>query len=289
MVFQDYALYPHMSAYENMAFALRNLRYPRQEIEKKVRQTAELLGIEMLLDRRPRQLSGGQRQRVALGRAIVRNPKVFLFDEPLSNLDAALRMQMRVELAELHQRLGTTMVYVTHDQVEAMTLGERIVVMNEGRIQQIASPEELYGEPANLFVATFIGAPPMNILHVKVVAENGGLVVDAGGFRLKVPRENPRGLERYVGREVVFGLRPENILDAQKADYALVDPANRVKVHVEVVERLGKELLIYFMAGSRMFVANLSQDSRARTGEYEVVFDMRKMRCFDPETTAAIT
>lgn len=289
MVFQDYALYPHMSAFENMAFALRNLKYPRTEIERKVRGTAELLGIEMLLDRKPRQLSGGQRQRVALGRAIVRSPKVFLFDEPLSNLDAALRMQMRVELAELHQRLGTTMVYVTHDQIEAMTLGERIVVMNEGRIQQIATPEGLYSDPANLFVATFIGAPPMNILPVRIVREDQGIRLEAEGLRLRVPPGSSSGLKRFIGREVLFGIRPENIFDAGRADFSVVDPANRVRVQIEVVERLGKELLVYFKAGKRMFVASLTQDSKARTGEFEVAFDLQKMRCFDPETQEAIT
>jgi multiple sugar transport system ATP-binding protein len=288
MVFQDYALYPHMSVYDNMSFALRNLKYPRAEIKAKVKGAAGLLGIEALLDRRPRQLSGGQRQRVALGRAIVRNPKVFLFDEPLSNLDAGLRMQMRVELAELHQRLGTTMVYVTHDQVEAMTLGERIVVMENGHIRQIATPEDLYNNPANLFVATFIGAPPMNIMTVKVAASDGGLLLDAGDFRLKVPRDRATALERHAGREVVFGLRPECILDASRADWGRIDPANRLNVKIEVVERLGKELLVYFNAAKRMFVANLSQDSKAQAGAYQLAFDLSKMRCFDPVTTVAI-
>ena len=209
MVFQNYALYPHMSVYENMAFGLRIRKIDKAEIDRRVNEAAKILDIEKLLDRRPKALSGGQRQRVAVGRAIVRNPKVFLFDEPLSNLDAKLRVQMRAEISDLHNRLKATMIYVTHDQVEAMTMGDKIVVMKDGKIQQIGSPLFLYNHPVNRFVAGFIGSPPMNFINVKVVEKDGALYVDEGSFSVKVDNAHVKHLKPYVGKEIVFGIRPE--------------------------------------------------------------------------------
>src|SRR5512144_1397414 len=211
MVFQNYALYPHMTVYDNMAFGLKMRKFPKPEIEKRVREAADILGIQELLKRKPRQLSGGQRQRVALGRAIVRHPQVFLFDEPLSNLDAKLRVQMRVELKKLHERLGTTAIYVTHDQVEAMTLGDRVVVMRDGRVQQVGDPMELYNSPANRFVAGFIGSPAMNFAPVRIVAEKDGLWVIGDGIRLKVPMPLTNRLGPYAGSDVTMGIRPEDL------------------------------------------------------------------------------
>src|SRR6202008_591128 len=209
MVFQNYALYPHMSVYDNMAFGLKMRKFEKGEIGKRVKEAADILGIQEYLKRKPRQLSGGQRQRVALGRAIVRHPRVFLFDEPLSNLDAKLRVQMRVELKKLPLRLGTTAIYVTHDQVEAMTLGDRVVVMKDGLVQQVGEPLELYNEPANLFVAGFLGSPAMNFAPVKVSETNGGLWAENEGLRIKVPAEIAGRLGRYVRNEVTMGIRPE--------------------------------------------------------------------------------
>src|SRR6184192_2413864 len=211
MVFQNYALYPHMSVYDNMAFGLKMRKFDKPEIQKRVREAADVLGIGEYLKRKPRQLSGGQRQRVALGRAIVRHPQVFLFDEPLSNLDAKLRVQMRVELKKLHQRLGTTAIYVTHDQVEAMTLGDRVVVMRDGWVQQVGDPMTLYNEPANRFVAGFIGSPAMNFADVRIEAENGGLWAVGDGIRIKVPVALGEGLGPAVGKEVTLGIRPEDL------------------------------------------------------------------------------
>jgi len=213
MVFQNYALYPHMTVYKNMAFGLKLRKYPKQEIDKRVREAAAILGLEEYLDRKPKQLSGGQRQRVAVGRAIVRKPKVFLFDEPLSNLDAKMRVQMRTEISKLHTKLQATMIYVTHDQVEAMTMGDRIVVMKDGFIQQVADPIKLYDYPENKFVAGFIGSPPMNFMNSKIVSENGGIWVDAGTIKVKVTDEQAKHLEQYIGKEVTFGVRPEHIED----------------------------------------------------------------------------
>src|SRR5215831_9202750 len=214
MVFQNYALYPHMNVYKNMAFGLKLRRTPRPEIDRRVREAARILGIEELLDRKPRQLSGGQRQRVAVGRAIVRQPEVFLFDEPLSNLDAKLRVQMRAELIKLHYQLEATMIYVTHDQVEAMTMGDRIVIMNNGFIQQVGPPMEVYNQPQNQFVAGFIGSPPMNFLEARLRADNGGLAVYLKGMRLPLPPQKAKGAEAYTNKPVVFGIRPEDILPA---------------------------------------------------------------------------
>src|SRR5580698_2113837 len=232
MVFQNYALYPHMSVHDNMAFGLKMRKFDKPEIARRVREAAEILGIQELLKRKPRQLSGGQRQRVALGRAIVRHPQVFLFDEPLSNLDAKLRAQMRVELKKLHERLGTTALYVTHDQVEAMTLGDRVVVMRDGRIQQVGDPMELYNEPANRFVAGFIGSPAMNFVGVRLVGENGGLWAESEGMRIKVPAPLTARLAAHAGKELTLGVRPEDLSIAGDGDDTdLCFPAT-----VEVVE-----------------------------------------------------
>src|SRR6202162_786585 len=218
MVFQNYALYPHMSVYDNMAFALKMRKFARAEIAKRVNEAAEILGIHDYLKRKPRQLSGGQRQRVALGRAIVRHPQVFLFDAPLSNLDAKLRVQMRVELKNLHERLGTTAIYVTHDQVEAMTLGDRVVVMKDGWVQQVGEPLELYNNPANRFVAGFIGSPAMNFAAVTVTEANGSLMAENSGLRIKLPDQTAQRLRGHIGREVTLGVRPEDLTVASTAD-----------------------------------------------------------------------
>src|SRR5438874_767743 len=238
MVFQNYALYPHMSVYDNMAFGLKMRKFAKPDIAKRVQDAAEILGIQGLLARKPRQLSGGQRQRVALGRAIVRHPQVFLFDEPLSNLDAKLRVQMRVELKKLHLRLGTTVIYVTHDQVEAMTLGDRVVVMKDGWVQQVGEPLELYNNPTNRFVAGFLGSPAMNFVNVTVAEDNGALWVTNPGFRLKLPDLCAGKLRGYVGGELCLGIRPEDLRIAPGADGMSFD------VVVEVVERLGSETLL---------------------------------------------
>src|SRR5437867_5586817 len=253
MVFQNYALYPHMSVYDNMAFGLRMRKFATEEIERRVRQAAEILGIQALLERRPRQLSGGQRQRVALGRAIVRNPRVFLFDEPLSNLDAALRVQMRVELKRLHDRLETTAIYVTHDQVEAMTLGDRVVVMKDGWIQQVGEPLELYGHPTNRFVAGFIGSPAMNFIETTVTEANGTAYVEAPGFRVRVPAERARRLAAYKGQPVTFGIRPEDVHIATGTDPADLT-ADAV---IDVVEPLGAEILLDAKIGNTIVVARV--------------------------------
>src|SRR5881296_2458290 len=253
MVFQNYALYPHMSVYDNMAFGLKMRKFERPEIEKRVREAADILGIGELLKRKPRQLSGGQRQRVALGRAIVRHPRVFLFDEPLSNLDAKLRVQMRVELKKLHERLGTTAVYVTHDQVEAMTLGDRVVVMKDGWVQQVGEPLELYNKPANKFVAGFLGSPAMNFFNVTVGAENGGLWATGEGIRLKMPAPLAERLGPCSGKEMTMGVRPEDLHPASGSDpreYCF-------DAVVDVVEPLGSEILLDLRAGNNTIVARV--------------------------------
>src|SRR5215831_2086259 len=237
MVFQNYALYPHMSVYDNMAFGLKMRKFGKGEIEKRVREAADILGIGEMLKRKPRQLSGGQRQRVALGRAIVRHPRVFLFDEPLSNLDAKLRVQMRVELKKLHERLGTTAIYVTHDQVEAMTLGDRVVVMRDGRVQQVGDPMELYNQPANRFVAGFIGSPAMNFAPVRIAVNNGSLWAESEGLRIKVPAPIVQRLGRYAGIEATLGVRPEDLHVATESDPAGFTFPSKI----EVVEQLGSE------------------------------------------------
>ena len=240
MVFQNYALYPHMSVYDNMGFSLKLKKWSKSDIKKKVTEAAEILGLEQLLDRKPKQLSGGQRQRVAMGRAIVRNPKVFLFDEPLSNLDAKLRVQMRVELAKLHKTLKTTIVYVTHDQVEAMTLADRIVVMKDGFIQQVGTPLELYENPANSFVGGFIGSPSMNQIEANLESENGQLILVGDGFRIPLPESKAQKLQNY-DKPVIMGLRPQDIAP-QKEE---TDKPSLLK-EVEVIEPMGKESYVYF-------------------------------------------
>ena len=285
MVFQNYALYPHKSVYQNMAFGLQMRKYPKDEIQKRVQDTAEILGIESLLERKPRQLSGGQRQRVAVGRAIVRHPQVFLFDEPLSNLDAALRVQMRVELKRLHERLETTAIYVTHDQVEAMTLGDRVVVMKDGWVQQVGEPLELYGRPANRFVAGFIGSPAMNFVDVTISRSSGALWADAEGLRLKVPTELDAGLRGYAGKRVTLGVRPEALHLANGADPAYYCFGSAV----DVVEPLGNEILVNFRAGGVPMVARVDPAVRVKAHQsIRLALDPERVHFFDEKSEAAI-
>jgi len=282
-VFQNYALYPHMTVYDNMAFGLKLRKVPKNEIEERVHEAAKILEIESLLDRKPRQLSGGQRQRVAVGRAIVRHPKVFLFDEPLSNLDAKLRVQMRSELKKLHARLEATIVYVTHDQVEAMTMADKIVIMKDGIIQQIGTPYEVYNRPANMFVAGFIGSPAMNFIEGKIIKGEGGLWVKTSGLKLKVPQEYEDKLVQHVDKDVIFGIRPENVYDKM---FAIAPrPENTAEVIVDVVEPLGSETLLHVMAGDDKIVARVNAKSQAQDGQkIDLVFDMTTMHVFDKAT-----
>jgi len=285
MVFQNYALYPHMSVYDNMAFGLKMRKFDKAEIAKRVREAAEILGIQQLLQRKPRQLSGGQRQRVALGRAIVRHPQVFLFDEPLSNLDAKLRVQMRVELKKLHERLGTTAIYVTHDQVEAMTLGDRVVVMKDGLVQQVGDPMELYNEPANRFVAGFIGSPAMNFIGVRLAGENGGLWAETQGMKIKVPGQLAPRLGSYAGKDVTLGVRPEDLRIAGDID----DKDLTFSANVEVVERLGSEILLDVAIGQATMVASVEPTVTAKVHEtLRLALNPGRVHFFDNETEAAI-
>jgi multiple sugar transport system ATP-binding protein len=285
MVFQNYALYPHMSVYDNMAFGLKMRKFGRDEIEKRVRQAADILGIHELLARRPRQLSGGQRQRVALGRAIVRHPRVFLFDEPLSNLDAKLRVQMRVELKRLHIRLNTTAIYVTHDQVEAMTLGDRVVVMKDGLVQQVGEPLQLYSRPANRFVASFIGSPAMNFAEVTLSNSGEGLWAEAAGLRIRIPPARTEALRRRTGETVVLGVRPEALRLANGTD--LADYA--FDCTVEVVEPLGNEILLDVRAGSHPMVARVDPATRVKVHEsVRLALDPERLHFFDAKTEAAL-
>jgi multiple sugar transport system ATP-binding protein len=285
MVFQNYALYPHMTVYDNMAFGLKMRKFDRGEIANRVREAADILGIQDLLKRKPRQLSGGQRQRVALGRAIVRHPQVFLFDEPLSNLDAKLRVQMRVELKKLHERLGTTAIYVTHDQVEAMTLGDRVVVMRDGRVQQVGDPMELYNEPANRFVAGFIGSPAMNFAAVRIAAQNGSLWAESEDLRIKVPAPVAQRLGRYAGTEATLGVRPEDLRIAGDGD----DRDLSFDAAIEVVERLGSEILLDVAAGSTSMVASVEPTVTARVHErVRLAINPNRLHFFDNQTEAAI-
>ncbi len=287
MVFQNYALYPHMSVYDNMAFGLRLRRYPRSEIDRRVKEAAGLLGIEQLLGRKPKQLSGGQRQRVALGRAIVREPQVFLMDEPLSNLDAKLRVQTRAEIKKLQARLQTTTIYVTHDQVEAMTMGDRIVVMRDGLVQQVDSPLNLYEKPANLFVAGFIGSPAMNFIEATLARRNGSTVVDADSFTMEVPPDIAALAKDWTGKKVIFGIRPEDIQD--RAFARDTNPAWGLRAMVDVHEPLGSDVILYLSTGPHSIVARVDAHSDARMGHpAEVVFNMRKMHLFDPQTHQVI-
>jgi multiple sugar transport system ATP-binding protein len=284
MVFQNYALYPHMTVYDNMAFGLKMRKFPKPEIDKRVREAALMLGIQELLSRKPRQLSGGQRQRVAVGRAIVRHPQVFLFDEPLSNLDAKLRVQMRVELKRLHERLETTAIYVTHDQVEAMTLGDRVVVMKDGLVQQVGDPLTVYSKPRNRFVAGFIGSPAMNFLECSVTG-NGELAVETPGLRVSVPPAQKGALERYRGKQVTLGVRPEDIREATPSD-----PQNyRVNAVVEVVEPLGNEILLDVKIGQYAVVARVPPTSRVRLHEQVgLALNQERLHFFDAQTEQAI-
>lgn len=287
MVFQNYALYPHMSVYDNLAFGLKLRNFPKREIDRRVREAAEILGINDRLSRKPKELSGGERQRVAVGRAIVRKPKVFLFDEPLSNLDAKLRVQMRMELQKLHKRLQTTMIYVTHDQVEALTLGDRIVVMKDGVIQQIDDPIRLYESPVNKFVAGFIGSPPVNFLRGKVSPKNGSLFFADDKMRLKLPDQFKSKMQSYVGQDVLLGIRPEDVYDKLFAQDASDDYT--IRATVDLVEPMGSEILLYFSVGRNNFIARVSNQDTATAGQdLQLVFDMSKAHFFDPRTEQAI-
>ena len=283
MVFQNYALYPHMTVYDNMAFGLKMRKFPKAEIEKRVQDAADILGIRELLKRKPRQLSGGQRQRVAVGRAIVRHPQVFLFDEPLSNLDAKLRVQMRVELKRLHDRLETTAIYVTHDQVEAMTLGDRVVVMKDGWIQQVGEPLELYGRPANKFVAGFIGSPAMNFAEATVTEEGGQVIVTNPGLRVTVAPAKAERMRAYKGQTLTLGVRPEDM------HITGGDGRTGFDALVEVVEPLGSEILLDVKVGNHVMVARVDPTVRAKVHEkIRLNVEPERLHFFDAKTEAAI-
>ena len=291
MVFQNYALYPHMTVYDNMAFGLKLRKTPKAEIERRVREAAKILDIEHLLNRKPKALSGGQRQRVALGRAIVREPKVFLMDEPLSNLDAKLRVQMRTEITKLHHRLQTTFIYVTHDQTEAMTMGSRIVVMKDGFIQQVDTPQNLYDYPTNLFVAGFIGSPQMNFFTVKLEKRNDGVYATFGENAIKVPEGKLQKFvsDSYIGKEVYMGIRPENIHDEEV--FLKNSPDSIIKVSVEVVELMGSETYLYLHTTGKdgNIIARVDPRSTSRTGDkISVAFDANRLHFFDKDTEDTI-
>ena len=285
MVFQNYALYPHMTVFDNMAFGLKLRKVPKDQIKKQVEEAAKILDLDKLLDRKPKALSGGQRQRVAMGRAIVRNPKVFLMDEPLSNLDAKLRVQMRTEISKLHDRLGATIIYVTHDQTEAMTLGTRIVVMKDGIVQQIDTPQMLYDHPVNEFVAGFIGSPQMNFMDAKI--SNKGKTVEVGGFKLALSGERAAKLAAYDGKTVVLGIRPEDVHD--EPDFLAKHSEAVINAQIKVYELLGAEVFLYFdFAGSQM-TARVNPRTTARTGDtVKFALDMEKAHFFDKETEMTI-
>lgn len=287
MVFQSYALYPHMSVYDNMAFGLKLRKMSKTEIDKRVKEAAGILGITHLLDRKPKQLSGGQRQRVAVGRAIVREPKVFLFDEPLSNLDAKLRVETRAGISKLHQRLGTTFIYVTHDQTEAMTMATRIAVMKDGILQQVGTPGELYDHPSNMFVAGFIGSPSMNFFSAKLAGSDGGMVFDTGTFKLPVPADTRETLRARSDDTFVVGIRPEDIHDAAYQAPG-IESAN-IEAQVDVVEPMGSEIYLNLLSGETPFVARVDPRSRATAGNnVALAFDVNKLHVFDKKTELAI-
>ncbi len=287
MVFQSYALYPHMSVYDNLAFGLKLRKTPRKEIEQRVHQAAEILGIRELLQRKPKQLSGGQRQRVALGRAIVREPQVFLMDEPLSNLDAKLRVQTRAELIKLHQRLQTTVIYVTHDQVEAMTMGTRIAVLRDGILQQLDTPQTVYDHPSNMFVAGFIGSPAMNFFKASVAGSNGTTSVDTGRFQVKVPASMTPKLSQVSTRDVILGVRPEDIYDRNWAPN--LPELNSAKVKVDVVESMGNEIFLQLLSGEQAFTARVDARSHYSAGdEMDILIDAARIHLFDSTTQEAI-
>ena len=287
MVFQSYALYPHMSVYDNMAFGLKLRDYPKSEIEERVQSAAEILGITPLLDRKPRQLSGGQRQRVALGRAIVRDPKVFLLDEPLSNLDAKLRVQTRAEITKLHNRLQTTFIYVTHDQVEAMTMANRIAVMNHGVLMQVDTPQNLYDRPDNLFVAGFIGSPAMNFFNAELIKEGEDILIKTASFAVKVPEDRKPALESHLGKPVIFGLRPENIHDPNFAPPRII--SQEVEANVDLTELMGNEIFLFLKSGEDEFVARVDPRTTYKMGDTVTMsFNMVNMHIFDKETELVI-
>jgi multiple sugar transport system ATP-binding protein len=287
MVFQSYALYPHMSVFDNMAFGLKLRKMDKAEIKRRVDSAAEILGIEELLGRKPRQLSGGQRQRVAVGRAIVREPNVFLLDEPLSNLDAKLRVQMRAEISKLHKQLETTFIYVTHDQIEAMTMASRIAVMNLGVLQQIDTPKNLYDFPANKFVAGFIGSPSMNFFPSTITKNDYNMFIDCGSFNLTVPDHKAKLYQKYMDKEVVLGIRPEDVHDPDFAPGGIIE--SKFKAKVDVIEMMGNETFTYFSSGEHEFIGRIDPRSTFRYGdEIQVAFDMSNMHLFEKETEAAI-
>jgi multiple sugar transport system ATP-binding protein len=283
MVFQSYALYPHMTVYDNMAFGLRLRKTPKSIIDQRVKEAAQNLGIAHLLDRRPRQLSGGQRQRVAVGRAIVREPSVFLMDEPLSNLDAKLRVEARSFISKLHQRLETTFIYVTHDQVEAMTMGSRIAVLNAGDLQQVDTPFNLYHNPRNIFVAGFIGSPAMNFFDATLREKDGQLVLDTSVFELPLPASKAGPYKAYAGKKIVFGIRPEDIHDTDYPPQGIV-PA-QVEANVDVVEQMGNEMIVYLEEGGKNFIARTDPRTSARVGgRMGVALNMENIHIFDADT-----
>ncbi|NGQ97093.1 sn-glycerol-3-phosphate ABC transporter ATP-binding protein UgpC [Brevibacillus sp. SYP-B805] len=291
MVFQSYALYPHMNVYENMAFGLKLRKFPKAEIDKRIQEAARILDIAHLLDRKPKALSGGQRQRVALGRAIVREPQVFLMDEPLSNLDAKLRVQMRTEISKLHQRLNTTFIYVTHDQTEAMTMGDRIVVMKDGVIQQVATPTEIYNHPVNQFVASFIGSPGMNFVKGRVREEGGSVLFETKGMQIQFPEDKAHVLRQqgYVGKEVTFGIRPEDIYSDNQ--FMEANPfKSTIRAEVDVVENMGSELYVYFNnIGDTEMVARVdAREGLKPTMAVTLAMDLSKCHVFDSTTEVAV-
>jgi multiple sugar transport system ATP-binding protein len=287
MVFQNYALYPHMSAYENMAFALKLRGYSKTDIDKRVKEAAQILGVTKLLARKPRELSGGERQRIAVGRAIVRKPLVFLFDEPLSNLDAKLRILMRTEIHKLHLKIQATMIYVTHDQTEAMTLGDRIAVMRDGKILQFDTPLNVYNTPANKFVAGFIGSPPMNFMAGSIVKKEGGFYFDEGSFKVRILKEMYPVMEKFVDKQVYMGIRPEDIYDNLFASDST--PDNTVKVLCDVLETMGSDNYLYLSTGKHTFTAVVDPENNPAIGSMvELVFDMKKVHFFDFSTENTI-
>lgn len=289
MVFQNYALYPHMTVFDNMAFGLKLRKVPKDEIKRRVEEAARILDISHLLDRKPKALSGGQRQRVALGRAIVRDPKVFLLDEPLSNLDAKLRAQMRTEIAKLHKRLGTTFIYVTHDQTEAMTMGDRIVVMKDGFVQQVDTPQNLYDLPTNQFVAGFMGSPQMNFIDATVDQKGDKYFLKFGKYDIAVPAEKNKddALKDYVGKEVIFGIRPENVHD--EPEFVAKATDGIVEADVEVTELMGAETYLYLACEGNSITARVDPTSTAKTGDkIKIAFELNKLHLFDKQTEKAI-
>ncbi|NIO06129.1 MAG: sn-glycerol-3-phosphate ABC transporter ATP-binding protein UgpC [Proteobacteria bacterium] len=287
MVFQNYALYPHMNVYKNMAFGLQLRNFPKSEIDRRVKEGAKILGIQELLSRKPRELSGGQRQRVAMGRAIVRKPHVFLFDEPLSNLDAKLRVQMRGELARLHERLETTIIYVTHDQVEAMTLADRIVVMDDGFVMQVGTPLNVYENPKNEFVAGFIGSPSMNFLETNVVEDNKRLYVDGGSFRLAIPEKLSKRYRPRLDDKVIFGIRPEHIND--RSFVTDVPGREKLEAIVDVVEPVGSEVILIVTVGDHHLTAKVDPHTKASVHKpIDLSVDMNNLHLFDKETGEVI-